>query len=72
MEKKCIYCRGDVDENCVVDFCERCGKEVWGEKMYYTIIKNMEEARRKGDLCHSQTNEPLQKEVIEVKEEIVF
>lgn len=54
MSKKCIYCHEPVSDDCVVDFCERCGKNVWGEKMFNTIIKNMERARDNQDLCHSQ------------------
>ena len=54
MGKKCIYCHEEVSDNCVVDFCERCGKGVWGEKMFNTIIQNMERARDNKDLCHSQ------------------
>ncbi len=50
MYKKCIYCGAEIPEECVVDFCSRCGKSVWGEKMFDAIIQNMEEARRKGDL----------------------
>lgn len=57
MSKKCIYCREEIPDEFVVDFCARCGKNVWGEKMYSTIIKNMEEAREKGDLCHSRSIE---------------
>lgn len=63
MRKKCIYCRIEIPDEMVVDFCERCGKEVWGEKMYRAIIENMEKARDKGDLCHSRTEES-QKQVI--------
>ena len=46
--KKCLYCQAVLDENCIVDFCERCGKNVWGEKMFNAIIQNMEEARENG------------------------
>ena len=53
MSKKCIYCKEAISEECVVDFCERCGKGVWGEKMFKTIIENMERARDNQDLCHS-------------------
>ena len=54
MVKKCIYCGCEVANESVVDFCERCGKGVWGEKMFKAIIKNMENARANGDLCHAK------------------
>ena len=50
MSKKCIYCKIEVSEESVIDFCSRCGKGVWGEKMFNAIVKNMEEARSRGDL----------------------
>ena len=40
-----------MDDECVVDFCEICGKKVWGEKMFNAIIQNMERARENEDLC---------------------
>jgi hypothetical protein len=49
--KKCIYCSSEIPNESVIDFCERCGKGVWGEKMFNAILKNMEDAREKGDLC---------------------
>jgi hypothetical protein len=49
--KKCIYCKADIANESVIDFCERCGKGVWGEKMFKAILQNMEDARDKGDLC---------------------
>ena len=52
MVKKCVYCGVEISDESVIDFCERCGKGVWGEKMFKTILKNMEDARRNGDLCH--------------------
>ncbi len=55
MVKKCIYCGVEIPNESVIDFCHRCGVGVWGEKMFNTILKNMEDARDKGDLCHSQT-----------------
>lgn len=54
MVKKCIYCGAELSDDKVIDFCDRCGKSVWGEKMFNAIIQNMEEAREKGDLCHNQ------------------
>lgn len=56
MTKKCIYCRAEVSSDSVVDFCEHCGKGVWGEKMFNAIIKSMEEARDRGDLCYMRMN----------------
>jgi len=50
MTRKCIYCKKEINENSVIDFCERCGVGVWGQKMFKTIVKNMEEAREKEDL----------------------
>ena len=50
MSKKCIYCKAEIPEESVVDFCARCGKSVWGERMFNAIVQNMEEARKKGDL----------------------
>ena len=50
MSKKCIYCGRNVPEESVIDFCERCGIGVWGEKMFRAIVKNMEDAKQKGDL----------------------
>ncbi len=49
--KKCLYCGTELEQDSVVDFCSRCGKGVWGEKMFKAIVQNMEEAREKGDLC---------------------
>ncbi len=50
MAKKCIYCKAEVDESSVIDFCQRCGIGVWGEKMFNAIVKSMENARQTGDL----------------------
>lgn len=50
MNKRCIYCKIEIPQESVIDFCSRCGIGVWGEKMFNAIVKNMEEARSKGDL----------------------
>ena len=61
MTKKCIYCGSGIDESSVVDVCKRCGIEVWGPKMFATIIQNMENAREVGDLFQgSVSTEPKQ------------
>jgi len=51
MNKHCIYCRKEIPIESVIDFCEKCGKNVWGDKMFNAIVQNMEEAKNKGDLC---------------------
>ncbi len=56
MAKKCIYCKTEIPDESVIDFCSRCGIGVWGEKMFKTILQNMEEARSRGDLV--STNMP--------------
>ena len=50
MTKKCIYCKAEIPDESVIDFCESCGVGVWGHKMFKTIVANMEEAREKGDI----------------------
>jgi hypothetical protein len=54
MAKKCIYCSSEISDDSVIDFCKRCGVGVWGEKMFNTIVDNMESARSNGDLCHDR------------------
>ena len=51
--KKCIYCGSEVSQDSVIDFCDLCGKKVWGDKMFRTIVNNMEGARANGTLCNS-------------------
>jgi hypothetical protein len=56
MTKKCLYCKTELPETSVIDFCESCGVGVWGQKMFNTIVSNMEEARESGDLCHGSNS----------------
>ena len=51
--KKCIYCNSGISEDSVFDVCHTCGVRVWGEKMFNTILENMEGARANGTLLNS-------------------
>jgi len=48
--KKCIYCKCELEDSSLIDFCERCGIGVFGKKMFQTIVQNMKEADSRGDL----------------------
>lgn len=50
MVKRCIYCKSEIEQESVVDVCQRCGHGVWGEKMFKAIVDNMEGARKSGSL----------------------
>ena len=54
--KKCIYCKCQLHDGSIIDFCDRCGKGVWGDKMFNAILKNMEEAGERGDLDQGNSN----------------
>lgn len=49
-KKCCVYCKGEVPEERAMDVCDRCGRSVWGEKMFKTIIDNTDREMGKGNL----------------------
>ena len=57
MSKKCIYCKTEITQESVIDFCERCGVGVWGSKMFSHIKKSMEAARDSGNLNQGSVSE---------------
>jgi len=58
MPKKCIYCKTEISDDSVIDFCQRCGIGVWGEKMFNAIVKSMENSRQAGDLYQGSVTDP--------------
>ena len=52
--KKCLYCEVELSVDNVIDFCESCGVQAFGQKMFDTIVSNMENAQERGDLCHNR------------------
>jgi len=51
MGKNCLYCKAEIEDKSVIDFCERCGVGVFGKKMFDAIVQNMENAQKNGDLA---------------------
>ena len=63
--KKCIYCKKQIAEESVIDFCEICGKGVWGDKMLKAIKENMEKAKESGDLHQGFVGSELDKKSLQ-------
>jgi hypothetical protein len=59
MTKKCIYCKNEIPEESVIDFCKRCGVGVWGEKMFNAIVASMEKSRDNGDLFQGSITDSM-------------
>ena len=68
MVKKCVYCSVDVGDDSVVDMCQRCMYQVWGEKMTKVIIANMEGERDKGNLDLGRVGESRKEDIVRVVE----
>lgn len=57
MAKKCIYCKTEIADESVIDFCKRCGVGVWGEKMFQAIVDSMEKSRSSGNLFQGSVSD---------------
>jgi uncharacterized protein with PIN domain len=49
-KKSCVYCRGEVPQERAMDVCDRCGRAVWGEKMFKTIVEGTNNEMEKGNM----------------------
>jgi hypothetical protein len=47
---KCVYCKGSVPEERVMQICDRCGVKVWGARMFEAILKGTNSEAEKGNL----------------------
>jgi len=48
--RKCMFCRAEIPENAVLEVCSKCGRDIWGSKMFYAIIDNMGNAKDEGNI----------------------
>ena len=53
---RCIYCGFEISDGRSMEICDKCGINVWGEKMFNAIKQTTDEARDNNDLCRTNMN----------------
>ena len=61
--KKCIYCKNSLNDDSVIDICQRCGFGVWGERMFSAIVQNMNNAKDSGNLYQGSISTDSTKQI---------
>jgi uncharacterized UBP type Zn finger protein len=52
-DRKCMYCKDQVDHEYGIDVCNNCGDQSWGPKLFDTIKSNMGSAENPPELFAS-------------------
>jgi len=58
-----MYCKCEISDDSLIDFCDRCGVGVFGEKMLETIKENMEKANNSGSLFQGSVGDFKAKDI---------
>lgn len=67
-QKRCVYCKGDVPEERAMDVCDRCGRRVWGDKMFQAILDSTNTEKEKGNLELGRVSEAANSGAGEIQE----
>lgn len=59
---KCVYCKGNVPEERVMQICDKCGVRVWGAKMFEAILKGTNSEAEKGNMELGRVGEEAEKQ----------